>query len=406
MTDRNAHPQQTAEAPRGWRLMAVLGLLMGFASISTDLYLPAMPAMSRALGADNGMIELTVSGYLVGFSLAQLLWGPISDRFGRRMPVAVGLVLFIVGSAGCALADSTPTLIIWRLLQAIGACASVALSRAMVRDLHDGARAAQMMSTLMTVMAIAPLLGPLVGGQIAAIAGWRAIFWVLVAIGVLALLALMTLPETLPRARRSDDALRRALRHYMMLVSQPRLLGYVGVGAFFYAGMFAYVAGTPLAYIDYYGVPSQLYGLLFGAGVVGIMATNMLNARLVGRFGVDRLLLGGALSTMLWALMAAINAYTDWFGLWGIALPLFLFVAMAGFIIANAISGALQDFPDHAGAVSALVGATQYGGGVLGSALVGLWSDGTPAALGLVVALGAAGCLLSAVAVVRSRRPG
>ncbi len=177
-------------AATGWHVLAVLSLLMGFASISTDLYLPAMPEMRRSLHAGAGMVELTISGYLIGFSLGQLLWGPISERYGRRPSVAAGLVLFVIGSAGCALSGNMSTLIAWRVVQAIGACASVALSRAMVRDLYDGNRAARMLSTLITVMAVAPLIGPLVGGQIVALAGWRAIFWVLVGIGLVTLAAL------------------------------------------------------------------------------------------------------------------------------------------------------------------------------------------------------------------------
>ncbi|WP_423823334.1 multidrug effflux MFS transporter [Salinisphaera sp. SPP-AMP-43] len=389
---------------QGWHVLAILSLLMGFASISTDLYLPAMPEMAKALGADTGMIELTVSGYLIGFSLTQLIWGPVSDRFGRRVPVAIGLLLFIIGSAGCALSTSGAMLIGWRFVQALGACASVALSRAMVRDLYEGKRAAQMMSTLMTVMAIAPLLGPLVGGQIAALAGWRFIFWTLVIVGVIAAGLLMLLPETLPAARRNDEALGRAFRRYGELLRHRRLLGYIGVGGFFYAGMFAYIAGTPFAYIDYYGVPSHLYGFLFAAGVVGIMIANMLNARLVTYFGVNRILLGGAIAGLACGLATAINAATGWGGLWGIAVPLFAFASVSGFIVANAIAGALEDFSQRAGAVSALVGATQYGSGVFGSALVGLLADGTPWPMGLVVALAATGALLSAVGVIRAHR--
>src|SRR5579859_6100324 len=193
-----AAPQVPADTARqGWHTLAILAAPMGFASISTDLYLPAMPAMGRALDASAGSVEWTISGYLIGFSLGQLLWGPMSDRFGPRLPIAAGLVLFVIGSAGCALAGSAPSIIGWRVVQALGACASVVLARAMVRDLYAGARAAQMMSTLMTVMAIAPLLGPLVGGQILAVSGWRAIFWVLVAVGTMTLGALFTIPETL-----------------------------------------------------------------------------------------------------------------------------------------------------------------------------------------------------------------
>ncbi len=166
-----------ATVRQGWRVLAILSALMGFASISTDLYLPALPTMARALHSNAGSMALTISGYLIGFSLGQLVWGPLGDRYGRRLPVAVGIILFIVGSAGCALSDSAGGLIAWRAVQAIGACAGVVLARAMVRDLYAGNRAAQMMSTLMIVMAIAPLLGPLVGGQILVFASWRAILW-------------------------------------------------------------------------------------------------------------------------------------------------------------------------------------------------------------------------------------
>ena len=271
--------------------------------------------------------------------------------------MAIGLVLFVVGSAGCAISGSALAMIGWRMVQALGACASVALSRAMIRDLYEGNRAAQMLSTLITVMAIAPLIGPLVGGQIVGPAGWRAIFWTLVGIGLLTLAALFTIPETLPAVRRNREALGLAMLRYTKLLRQRRLMGYAGAGGFYYAGMFAYVAGTPFAYIDYYHVPAQRYGLLFGLGIIGIMATNLLNSRLVSRFGYDRMLLFGTSAAMLSGVTAAVVTHTGWGGLWGLVGPLFVFVSSTGFIVANSITGALSDFPERAGAVSALIGA-------------------------------------------------
>lgn len=224
---------QARANPHGWGVLAILSLLMAFASISTDLYLPAMPQMAVSLHASAGAVELTISGYLIGFSLGQLLWGPISDRRGRRLPIAAGLLLFIAGSAGRALATSAPMLVGFRALQAVGACASVVLARAMVRDLYTGTRAVQMMSTLMTVMAIAPLIGPSVGGLIVHLASWRAVFWTLVGVGLVTLALLRALPETLPPARRSTEPLRRALATYAGLVGHKRLLGYAGAGGCF-----------------------------------------------------------------------------------------------------------------------------------------------------------------------------
>ncbi|MDB6174143.1 MAG: drug transporter protein [Chthoniobacteraceae bacterium] len=378
----------------GWRVLAVLSALMGFASISTDLYLPAMPAMGRALRAGAGTVEWTVSGYLVGFSLGQLLWGPIGDRHGRRLPVAIGLVLFVIGSAGCALAGNIWSMIGWRVVQAVGASAGVVLARAMVRDLFVGNRAAQMLSTLMTVMAIAPLLGPILGGQILALAGWRAIFWTLVAVGLATMAALFTLPETLPAERRNHEPLFRALARYGELLLNRRILGYAGAGGFFYAGMFAYIAGTPFAYITYYHVPPRLYGLLFGIGVVGIMASNFANSRLVTQLGSDRLLLWGTSMAAFGGVLLVVAASTGWGGLMGLMVPLFLFISATGFIVANSITGALAGFSKRAGAVSALVGAIQYGSGIIGSALVGVFADGTPWPMGWVIALAGIGSLL------------
>jgi MFS transporter, DHA1 family, multidrug resistance protein len=382
-------------APPGWRVLAVLSLLMGFASISTDLYLPAMPLMSSSLHASEGLVELTISGYLIGFSFGQLLWGPISDRYGRRSSVAIGLVLFVIGSVGCALSGSALAMIGWRVVQALGACASVALSRAMMRDLYEGVRAAQMLSILITVMAVAPLVGPLVGGQIVALAGWRAIFWTLVGIGIVTLAALFTIPETLPAARRNREPLGRAMARYGELLGDRRILGYAGTGGFFYAGMFAYIAGTPFAYITYYHVPEQLYGLLFGLGIIGIMGSNLLNSRLVSRFGYDRMLLAGTIIAACSAIMVGLFARTGWGGLWGLVVPLFLFVSATGFIVANSITGALDKFPERAGTVSALVGAVQYGSGIVGSGLVGIFADGTPWPMGWVIAICGIGSLLS-----------
>ncbi len=400
-----AAPAILPEKSNRLRVLAVLSALMGFASISTDLYLPALPTMAQALRSNAGAMELTISGYLIGFSLGQLFWGPISDRYGRRFPVAIGLVIFVIGSGGCALATSAEQIIIWRIVQGLGACAAVVIARAMLRDLYEGARAAQMMSILMTVMAIAPLVAPFMGGQILAFATWRAIFWTLAVVGAGTLAALFILPETLPPERRNREKLGRAFADYRMLLGEPRVIGYIGAGAFFYAGLFAYIAGTPFAYITYYHVPSAWYGLLFGAAIVGIMTTNLLNARLVTRFGMVGMLRAGAAGTALAGLALALTALTGWDGLIGLAVPLLVFVSLAGFIVANSISGALASFPNRAGAVSALVGALQYGAGILGSGLVGAFADGTPRPMACIIAVFGLGCALCAWLFVRERAP-
>ncbi|MFT8417563.1 MAG: multidrug effflux MFS transporter [Acetobacter sp.] len=383
-----------------WWTLGILSLLMGFASISTDIYLPAMPAIGQAVAASPGAVEWTVSGYLVGFSLGQLFWGPVSDRYGRRMPVAVGIAIFIVGSALCACSGSISSLITWRIVQALGASAGVVLSRAMVRDLYEGHQAVRMLSTLITVMAIAPLLGPIVGAQILTIGGWRAVFGLLAVIGAATLAAIFTLPETLPPTRRHHEPLSRAFLRYGELLTTPRLLAYTGAGAFFYAGMFAYVAGTPFAYISFYHVPPRYYGLLFAAGIIGIMATNMLNARLAHRVGSDRMLRYGTFQAAVSGMFVALAAWSGYGGLWGLVLPLFVFVSATGFIVANSIAGALNVSPTRSGSVSAFVGAAQYGSGIFGSGLIGAFADGTPWPMGCVIALTGVGSALASLALL------
>jgi DHA1 family bicyclomycin/chloramphenicol resistance-like MFS transporter len=382
------------------RTLLILSVLMAFSSISTDIYLPALPTMADALHAGTGAMEFTISGYLIGFSLGQFFWGPLSDRIGRRRPIAIGLVLFIIGSAGCAVSQSVGGMIAWRAVQAIGACASVTLARAIVRDLYVGHRATQMMSTLMIVTAIAPMLGPSVGSLIIAVAQWRAIFWVLAVVGLLTLAALYTLPETLAVERRLREPLSHVFSTYGKLLTQPRLLGYAGVGGFLYGGIYAYVAGTPFAYITYHHVQPQHYGLLFSLGSIGIMAMNLVNVRLVARLGSDRLLRAGAMGACVTGVLVAITARTGWGGLAGLVIPLFLFVSCTGLIAANSITGALNLFPGVSGSVSALIGASQFGTGIFGSALVGVFADGTPRPLGALMAFFGIGSMLCAVLLV------
>jgi len=391
------------EKGRIW-LLAWLSVLLGFASISTDLYLPAFPVMAHALRADAGAMEWTISAYLIGFTVGQLFWGPISDRFGRRAPLAAGVAMFVLGSTGCALSESALQIIACRVIQAVGASAAIVIARAMVRDLYSGARAAQMLSTLITVTAVAPLIGPLVGGQILAVSSWRAIFWTLVGIGVITLAAIATLPETLVPAARNREGLHRALNGYAFLIRQPRILSYAGAGAFFYGGMFAYIAGSPQAYIGYYHVPPQLYGFLFALGVLGLMLGNFFNARIVMRFGGARLMRLGTIGAAITGCVLAVTASTGLGDLFGLVVPLFFYSAMTGFIFANSIAGAMEHFPERAGAVSALIGSMLYGAGVICSGLVGALADGTPAPMSWVIAVAGLASALCAMTLPRHRQ--
>lgn len=360
------------------RILLILSTLMSFASMSTDMYLPALPAITRALHASAANIDLTFSTFLIGFSLGQLLWGPISDRYGRRFPVAAGMVLFIIGSAGCALSASVWQLMGWRVVQALGACAGPVLARAMVRDLYGREHAARMLSTLILIMGIAPLAGPLLGGQLLNIGSWRIIFWALVGFGVATLAWLHWLPETLALSKRSRGPLRGAFADYLTVAADARLLGYALSGGFFYAGVYAFVVGTPFVYIEYFHVSPQSYGLLFGVNIVGMMAANFVNARLLTRFGSERMFRIGTGVLAAAGCALALDARFAWGGLAGLVVPIFFYMSMNGLIVANSVAGALAAHPRRAGTASSLIGAMHYGSGILSAAMVGWCADGTP----------------------------
>ena len=383
-------------------LIVLLSVLLGFASISTDLYLPAMPAMGADLGASQTQLELTVSGYLLGFALGQLFWGPISDRFGRKLPLLFGVAIFIIGAAGCALSTDATQLIVSRVVQALGASAAVVLGRAMVRDLFHRDDAARMLSTLMLIMAVAPMIGPTVGAQILALSSWQNIFWTLVGIGLLTMIGIGRTAESHPPAARMKAGLGQAFLTYGQHLKNSRLMLHAVILACFGAGVFAYVAGSSFVFVEYYGLTPQLYGLIFAAGIGGIMLSNTINMRFVGRFGSNRMLLVGTAIAAVAGLLLLAVASTGFGGWPGLALALFAYIAMNGLIGANAIAGGLATVDHGTGAASALLGCAQYGGGMIGSALVGALANGTPVPMSLIICGGTLCAAIMATALNRS----
>lgn len=382
-------PPAADEPRRGIWLTALLALLLGFASISTDFYLPALPAMGISLGADQGSLELTVTAYLLGFSLGQLFWGPVSDKFGRKVPLLLGIAIFILGAAGCAFATNVWQLIGFRIVQALGASAAVVLARAMVRDLFKRDEAARVLSTLMMIMGPAPIIGPIVGGQILAFANWQAIFWTLVAVGLVTLIGIARTDEALPREKRVSGSLFEAFASYGGHLRNRRLLAYAGLLACYTGATFAYVAGSPFVFIEYFSLSPQLYGFVFATGIVGIVSANAANRRLIPRMGSDRLMVIGTLIGAFSGLAYLVMAVTGFGGLAGIGLALFITVTMIGLVVANAIAGGLNTVETGTGSASALLGAAQYGGGMIGSALVGAFANGTPVPMAVIITVGA-----------------
>jgi DHA1 family bicyclomycin/chloramphenicol resistance-like MFS transporter len=387
------HSTGSGNRPSDVHLMIVLGAIMAFTSISTDMYLPAMPKLAVDFGASPADVQMTVSAFLIAFSLGRLLWGPIGDRYGRRVPIAAGVVLFIIGSAGCAMSTSVGQMVAWRVVQSLGACAGSVLARAMMSDLYTREQLSRGLSTLMLVSAIAPLVGPILGGQILAYLSWQAIFWVIAVFGGASLIGILSLPETYPQSQRIKEPFAVTVASYGQLLLKRRLMAFAISGGFFYAGTYAYIAATPFAYIEFHHVPSQAYGLLFGVNIVGMMAVNMVGRRLVMRVGTERMLMFGGAVAALAGLSLAFTAGTGMGGVLGLALPIFAYVSVSSLVIANSVAGAMVLSSQRAGVGSALVGAVHFGMGMLGATAVGWFADGTPWTMGWVVGLSGVGCL-------------
>lgn len=374
----------------GWLIL--MGALTAIGPLSIDMYLPAFPAIAQALGASPGEVERTLAAYLAGMALAQLAYGPLSDRYGRKLPLCGALILYIVASAAAALAPDVHSLTAWRVVQAIGGAAGVVIPRAVIRDnlgVQDSARA---MSSLMLIMGLAPILAPLVGGQLLGITGWRGIFWLMSAMGlVLLVFVLRTMRESLPADRRLPLTPAVITRNYAELLRHRPFVAYALAGGFGSAGMFAYIAASPRVFIDFYDVPAEWYGLLFGLNAAGLIAGSQVSARLLRRH-VPGTLLGRALPAL--ALIPLAGLALTLLGL--ITLPLLMvclvgYMSSQGFVNPNAAALALADQGKRLGAASALMGMLQIGCGVLSGLLISAW--GTPGPLPLTCLLALCGCL-------------
>ena len=359
----------------GVLFLSILGALMAVTSLSTDIYLPAMPEMAKELQGDA---ELTVTGFLIGFAVAQLIWGPISDQIGRRKPMFIGMVLFTIGSLGCALSTSMEQIVFWRVFQAFGACTAPMLARAMVRDLFSRTRAAQMLSTLMIIMAIAPIGGPLLGGQMITFTTWHSIFILLAVIGGFLFLSIFLLPETLNTDKRTKASISSAFVNYFRLLSHKTFMRYTLCVTFYYVSAYAFITGSPNVYITYFGIDAQHYGWLFAVNIVGVMGMSFINRSLVHRFELQTLLKIATGIATIATLVMAVTVKADFVPIYFIIAMVFIFFSMNGIVAAVSTAAALDEVPHIAGSASALIGSLQYGSGIISTILLAFFNDGTP----------------------------
>ena len=377
--------------PESRTVAVLLTCLVAVGPISTDLYLPSLPSLVGVFHTDVAKVQLTLSVFLLGFALSQLIYGPLSDRFGRRPMLIAGLIIYLAATAACALATSIEALIVARFFQALGGCCGPVLGRAVVRDVYGVAHAARMLAYMGAAMALAPALGPIIGGYLFVWFGWKSSFYLLAAFGAACLAGVVAwLPET--NAHKNPHATDPAMlvKNYATIARHPQFLGYALCVAFGYSVIFVFISGSSFVLVDVLGVAPENFGYCFATAVAGYIIGTFLSGRLTLKLGINRMIaMGTALAALAGVVMAAL-ALAGVYTVAAILVPIVFCFAGVGLNFPNAIAGAIGPFPKMAGAASALMGFIQMSCAAAVGYGVGHLYDGTP--VPMAIAMAAVGC--------------
>lgn len=382
----------------------VLGTLAAFGPLSIDMYLPALPLMAKEMNTNPTLIQLSLTFFLLGLSLGQLLAGPISDVHGRRKPLLVGLLIYFLASLFCVFGSTIWFLIILRFIQGVAASTGMVISRAVVRDLFSGTKLTKFFSLLALINGLAPIIAPIIGSQILRIAQWQGIFVVLSLIGaVMLFVVFFGFSETLPNESRSDGGIRSILLTFKNLLFNRSFIGYSLSQGFIFAAMFAYITGSPFVLQDLYGISSQVYSLIFSINGIGIVIFSQITGKLAGKVSERKLFVSGLLIAFIGAItlliMLILNA-----GLYSILPSLFLVVSSNGIVSTAGTSLAMQEQGKSAGSASALLGVLMLIIGRIVSPFVGLGNN-QAISMGIVIVIVSIVSILSYFLVVPRRQP-
>jgi MFS transporter, DHA1 family, multidrug resistance protein len=378
---------RTPRPPSHGRLVVLLGALSTFGPLSMDMYLPGLPAMARDLSAPAWAAQLTITTSMLGLAGGQLVAGPISDALGRRRPLLAGLAAYMATSVLCALAPNVWMLLVLRLAQGCAGAAGIVIARAVVRDLHEGVEAARVFAMLMLVGGLAPILAPILGGQLLHVTDWRGIFVVLGAIGAALLIAAWwLLAETLEKRDRHGGGLVATVHVFGGLVRDRHFMGYVLSAGLTFAAMATYISGSPFVLQDIHGVSPQVFSLLFAVNAGGIMLGSQVSRKLVVRHGPRRLLDAGMAQGALGGAGVLVSVVAG-LGLAGLLPSLFVMVSSIGLVLPNAAALALADHPRTAGSASALLGLAQFAIGAVAAPLAGVGGSHTALPMAIVMAV-------------------
>ncbi|MDX1457525.1 MAG: multidrug effflux MFS transporter [Marinobacter sp.] len=383
----------------------LLAAAVALGPLATDMYLPALPAIGTAMAVGADQVQLTLSLYMAGFALAQLLCGPLADRFGRKPVMLGGFVLFAAASLGCALTTDIETLIVCRFLQAIGGSAGPVLGRAAIRDIYTPRDAARIMALLASIMALAPAIAPTLGGLMLEGLGWTSIFLALAGYAVvMTLVVAIGIPEPMSPENRQPLRLCSLLANYRAIGTDLSFVGYTLTNALIFSALFAFLSGSSYVLIDFLEVAPTYFGLFFGFVVIGYIAGNLTAMGLGRRLLPDQIMLRGLILAVFGGSLMAALAVAGVFNVWAVVLPQTLVMMGVGMVLPQTMAGALANFPRMAGSASALFGFTQMTVAATVGALVGYFYDGTTLVMALVIA-GATVTALAAYLLLVQRYP-
>lgn len=359
-------------------IILILGTLSTISPFSIDMYLPGFPAIAQDLNTSISQVQLSLTAYLIGISVGQLLYGPLLDRFGRKRPLYAGLVVYVLASVGCALSTSIETLIAMRLLQALGGCVGLVAAQALVRDLFPVNQIAQVFSLLILVVAVSPMIAPTVGGYATVAFGWHSMFIIL---AVITSLILIGIYFALPNGRRADTSIslrpQAVLGSFFTVLKQPQFLTYALVGGIATSAPFAYLAGSSDVFMNIYHATAQEYGWIFAFLSIAVIAPTQLNRFLLKRFSSEQIIFATLTYQSIVGILMVAGTWADWYGPYSLIAVLFLFLCGQGITGPNASALSLAPFARHAGSAAALMGSFRMGFGAIISGAVSAFHNNT-----------------------------
>jgi MFS transporter, DHA1 family, multidrug resistance protein len=356
-------------------IILILGFLSAIAPFSIDMYLPGFPAIAKDLGTSIEAVSYSLSSFFIGVCIGQVLCGPLLDRYGRKMPLYIGMLLYIIATVGCVFTTSVEILIALRFLQAIGGCVSMVAPRAIIRDLFPVNESAKIFSYMILILGVSPIIAPTAGSYMVTYFGWHSIFILLAVLGVLLMIAMITgLPESKQPDPNYSLQPKVILSSFRIVLKQPQFFIYAITGAITSAGLFAYLAGSPYVFMKFFGTTEQQYGGIFALIAAGLIISSQLNNWLLKKYSSEYIIKVTLLVQTIAGLVLFGAAAMNILNLYGCIALIFVYLSCQGFNFPNSAALTMAPFTNHAGSASALMGAIQMGVGALASAIVGLFT--------------------------------